>query len=458
MGYLAILAISAIGTYLFAFPVRRLASKAGAVVMPDERRVHERPTPTGGGAAMFLAFLVAMVVASQIPQFRTVFEGSSEPLGLVLGATVIFAVGLVDDLREVSAPAKLAGQVLAATILYYLGVTMFQFKVPFAGFIVLSPSLTPLLTALWVIGIANAVNLIDGLDGLAAGIVAIAAGAFCIYGLRLVDLGVLSTDNMGPLVAVIACGVCLGFLPHNFHPAKVFMGDGGAMLLGLLMAASTMVVGGRTPDVSGETYFFFAPLIIPFIILGVPILDMAFAIVRRTARRTRLTGADKDHLHHRLMRLGHGYRRSVLILWAWTAILSGFVLYPTFTQHGNAVIPFAAAGLGVALYTLFHPGLRRGPALDNGAEPAPGPRPKRSARRAVLDSLAPPEAPPVGAGLQAAPPPGPPPGAETPGGADASPAGLEAGEEGDHAVVPGLGYLEVRRVTGPGDLEDPGVG
>jgi UDP-GlcNAc:undecaprenyl-phosphate GlcNAc-1-phosphate transferase len=158
--------------------------------------------------------------------------------------------------------------------------------------------------------------------------------------------------------------VCLGFLPHNFHRARVFMGDAGAMLLGILMAGSTMVVGGRTPDVSGETYFFFAPLFIPFFILGVPILDTAFAIVRRMARGSGVSTPDKDHLHHRLIRLGHGHRRSVLILWAWTAILSGFVLYPLFTKHGNAVIPFAALGLGVALYTLFHPGLRRGQATD----------------------------------------------------------------------------------------------
>jgi len=317
-------------------------------------------------------------VASQLPRFKPIFQSSSEPLGIVLGASIIFMVGLVDDLRDVSAPAKVAGQVLAASVLYFLGVTMFNFKVPFAGFIVLSPDLTPLLTVLWVVGIANAVNLIDGLDGLAGGIVAIAAGAFFVYGQRLVDLGVLSANNMGPLIAILACGVCVGFLPHNFHRAKVFMGDAGAMFLGLLMAGSTMVVGGRTPDVSGETYFFFAPLFIPFFILGVPILDTLFAIIRRMARGSGVSTPDKDHLHHRLIRLGHGHRRSVLILWAWTAILSGFVLYPLFTRHGNAVIPFAALGLGVALYTLFHPGLRRGQGADSlddeGAEvvPAPG--------------------------------------------------------------------------------------
>jgi UDP-GlcNAc:undecaprenyl-phosphate GlcNAc-1-phosphate transferase len=368
LDYVAVLAVAALGTYGLTFVVRRLAPRVGAVVQPDPRRVHDRPTPTVGGAAMFLAFLMAMAVASQLPQFKPIFQSSSEPLGVVLGASIIFMVGLVDDLRNVSAPAKVAGQVLAASVLYFLGVTMFNFKVPFAGFIVLSPDLTPLLTVLWVVGIANAVNLIDGLDGLAAGIIAIAAGAFFVYGQRLVDLGVLSSTNIGPLIAILAAGVCVGFLPHNFHRAKVFMGDAGAMFLGLLMAASTMVVGGRTPDVSGETYFFFAPLFIPFFILGVPILDTAFAIVRRMARGSGLSTPDKDHLHHRLIRLGHGHRRSVLILWAWTAILSGFVLYPLFTRHGNAVIPFVAAGLGVALYTLFHPGVRQRGSFAEGDE------------------------------------------------------------------------------------------
>jgi UDP-GlcNAc:undecaprenyl-phosphate GlcNAc-1-phosphate transferase len=378
--YLVIGAVAALGTYLLTFLVRRASVKVGAIVMPDERRVHTRATPTAGGAAMFLAFLIAMVVASQLPAFRTVFESSSEPLGIILAATVVFSVGLFDDLREVSAPAKLAGQVLAATVLYFLGVTMFQFKIPFGGFIVLSQSIMPLVTVLWVVLMCNAINLIDGLDGLAAGVVAIAAGAFAVYGLRLVDLGVLSSSTVGPLVAVIACGICVGFLPHNFHPSRIFMGDAGAMLLGLLMASSTMVVGGRTPDVSGETYFFFAPLFIPFFILGIPLLDVAFAIVRRTAKRSGVASADKDHLHHRLIRLGHGHRRSVLILWAWTAILSGFVLYPTFTNRGNAIIPFGAAGLVLALYTLLHPETRRRANGHAGqrAETAAAPQPEAS--------------------------------------------------------------------------------
>ncbi|HZU80311.1 MAG TPA: MraY family glycosyltransferase, partial [Acidimicrobiales bacterium] len=262
--------------------------------------------------------------------------------------------------------AKMAGQVLGAMVLVFLGVTMFQFKIPFVGFLVLSPAMTPLLTALWVVVITNAVNLIDGLDGLAAGVVAIASGALAVYGLRLVDLGVLPSDNIGPLIAVIAFGVCLGFLPHNFHPARVFMGDAGALFLGLLMASATMVIGGRTPETSGQAYFFFAPLFIPVFILGVPIADMAFAFVRRTARGQSFDTPDKDHLHHRLLRLGHGPRRTVVILWAWTAVLSGFVLYPLFGgQGGNAVIPFVVIALLLALYTLFHPGLRKGNGDDD---------------------------------------------------------------------------------------------
>ncbi|HUR18335.1 MAG TPA: MraY family glycosyltransferase [Acidimicrobiales bacterium] len=359
-GYAVVLGVAAVTTYLLGFLVRRVAVRVGAVVLPDERRVHALPTPTAGGAAMFGALLLAMFVASQLPQFRPVFEGSSEPLGIVLAAGVIFIVGLVDDVRDVSAPAKLAGQVLAGSVLSFLGVTMLYFRVPFLDIVSISPDLAPLLTVLWVAAIANAINLVDGLDGLAAGVVAIAAAAFFVYADRLFKAGLLGGDNLGPLVAVIACGVCLGFLPHNFHPARIFMGDAGAMLLGLLMASSTMVVGGRTADqFSGQTYFFFAPMFIPLFVLGVPILDTAFAIVRRSVRRTSLSTPDKEHLHHRLMRLGHGHRRSVVILWSWTAILSGLVLFPTFTNEGNAVIPFAVAGLVVALYTLFHPGVRQ---------------------------------------------------------------------------------------------------
>ena len=358
-GYAVVFAVAAAVTFALTPAVWRLSIRWGAVVKPDERRIHERPTPTLGGIAMLAALLVALGVARFLPVFGPVFQ-SSEPFGLALAALVILAIGMLDDLREVSAPAKVAGQVFAASILGLAGVVMFYFRVPFADFYVLSPDLGFLVTVLWVVGMANAVNLIDGLDGLAAGVVAIAAGAFFVYSYRLQDVGLLSPDNMAPLVVAITCGLCVGFLPHNVHPAKVFMGDSGSLLLGLLMAATTISVGGRTADqFSGQTYFFFAPLVIPFVILGVPFVDTALAIVRRARRKTSLSQADKEHLHHRLMRQGHGQTRSVIILWAWTAILSGVVLVPTYTNQGNAVVPFAVAGLAVLLYTLFHPGVRQ---------------------------------------------------------------------------------------------------
>lgn len=357
-------------TYVLTFPVRWIASRVGAVDQPGEHRMHAHPTPVVGGAAMLLAFCGSIELASRLKPLSGIFASSSEPLGVVLAAAVIYLVGLIDDVRDISAPAKVAGQVLAAMVLVFLGVTMYYFKIPFdPSPITLSPEILPLITAVWVVGMANAVNLIDGLDGLAAGIVGIASAALCIYGLRLVHLGDLGANNVGPLVAAVTFGVCVGFLPHNFHPAKVFMGDGGALFLGLVMAASTMVIGGRTEtvatftDVPGLTFFRFAPLFIPFFILGVPILDTAFAIVRRSARRANFAERDLGHLHHRLVRLGHGHRRAVLILWAWTALLSAFVLVPTFAPQANAYVPIGMAALAVGLYTVFRPA---GRPLQNG--------------------------------------------------------------------------------------------
>jgi UDP-GlcNAc:undecaprenyl-phosphate GlcNAc-1-phosphate transferase len=232
--------------------------------------------------------------------------------------------------------------------------------VPFLGIFSLTPDLSAFLTVLWVAGMANAINFIDGLDGLAAGITAIAAGSFFLYSMRLDDVGVLASGNIGPLIAIITLAVCLGFLPFNFRESHIMMGDSGALLLGLLMAASTIAVGGSTDtEFSGQSFFFFAPLFIPLVILGVPMIDTAFAIVRRASRRAGVATADKEHLHHRLMRLGHGRRRSVLILWAWTALLSGLVLYPTYTGRGDAVVPLGIAGLGLLLFTVFHPGVRQ---------------------------------------------------------------------------------------------------
>ena len=363
-GYLFIGVIAALVTFVSTPFVVKLATRMNWVVEPDERRVHKVPTPDVGGIAMFLGFIVALAIAWKMGRFSPVFDNNSEPLGVLLAAILIFATGLIDDIREISSPAKVTGTVIAGLVLVYFGATMFYFRVPFLDVFVLSNDWIPLITILWLMGMSQAINLIDGLDGLAAGIVAIAAASFFLYSRRLDDLGALAQPNMGPLIAIIALGVCLGFLPHNFNPAKIFMGDSGALFLGLLMAVSTSVVGGRAdPDsqtyTPGQTYFFLAPLFIPLFILGVPILDTLFAIIRRAVNRQGMATADKGHLHHRLMNLGHGQRRSVLILWLWTTILSGFVLYPIFTKAQTALIPIGTAAIALSLYTVLHPEVRR---------------------------------------------------------------------------------------------------
>ncbi|MGI9646020.1 MAG: glycosyltransferase family 4 protein [Ilumatobacteraceae bacterium] len=361
--YLLIGAVAAVTTFVVTPLVGGFARARGWVVEPNERSVHTTPIPDVGGVAMLVGFFVALLTAMLLGRFDVIFEDNSEPIGIALAALVVFATGFFDDIFDMAPPGKVTGVVLAGIILVWFGVTMFYFRVPFFDVIILSSDWTPLVTVLWLLGMTQAINFIDGLDGLAAGIVAIGSGAFFLYAIKLSDLGLLSDRNVGPMVAVITAGICVGFLPHNFNPARIFMGDSGAFLLGLLLAVSTSVVGGRadpnTQDFVGQTFFFFAPLAIPLLILGVPILDTAFAIVRRASKRQALDVADKGHLHHRLMNLGHGHRRSVLILWTWTALLSGFVLYPVLTDDNPSYLSLGIGALAIVLFTVLHPSVRR---------------------------------------------------------------------------------------------------
>ena len=360
LAYLVVGGAAAVATGLTTPLARQFAERSGLLTAPDDRDVHDLPTPSIGGPAMLVGLLAGALVAWLIGDFDAVFATRSEMLGVLVAATIMCVVGVVDDVRPVSAPAKLAGMVLAGSTLSLVGVSLVVLRIPFVDVVLLSPDLSALATVLWVVLLANALNLIDGLDGLATGIVAIAATTFVLYAVRLGNEGVLFEGNPGALIAVLVAGICVGFLPHNVHPARIFMGDGGALMLGLLMAASTVSVGGRTDAAySGQSFFFFAPLVIPLVILGVPLFDMLFAVVRRAATPgLSVTVADKDHLHHRLLRLGHGHWRAVLILWAWTALLSGFVLWPTYSGRGDTVVPMGIAGVCLGLFTVLHPRLR----------------------------------------------------------------------------------------------------
>ena len=367
--FLIVGGVTAVVTLLATPLTRILAFRIGAVAAPSSRKVHEKPTPSLGGLAMLVGIAAGLGTAWAMSSFDAVFRSFTDIAGVALAALIIFAVGLLDDIRDVSAPAKVAGIVLAGVVLALAGVSLLWFRVPFTGFIQLSADLSVVLTVVWLLVIANAINLIDGLDGLAGGIVAIASSTFFLYSVLLGSEGLLFESNPGPLLAILTVGACVGFLPFNLHPAKTFMGDSGALLLGLMLAASTVSVGGRIDQaVSGQVFFFFAPLIIPLLLLGVPLLDMGLAVLRRASRRVSLSAPDKEHLHHRLMRLGHGHRRTVLILWAWTALLCGVVLYSTFTRSGEALLPFAGGAFALLLFTIFNPGFGRREAQPAAAE------------------------------------------------------------------------------------------
>ena len=357
-GYLIVGGVAAVVTAIMTPLVAMFARKHGFMATPDERRSHPEATPDIGGVAFFIALVAAVFVAWQMDRFNPLFKNNSELVGVVVAGLVVFILGLVDDIHEVSAPMKVTGVVVAAVALIWFGVTMIYFRAPFVDVFVLSSDWIPLFTVLWLLGMTQAINLIDGLDGLAAGIVAIASMAFFVYSRNLGVNGFLSEPNIGPLVAIITVGICVGFLPFNFNPAKIFMGDSGALLLGLLVAVSTSVVGGRanpdTTNVSGQTYFFLAPLFIPILVLGVPILDVIFAIIRRTRSGVGFATADTGHLHHRLIKLGHGPRRAVVIMWLWTALLSGFVLYPTLSDGPTNLWPFLIVAFALGGFTLFH--------------------------------------------------------------------------------------------------------
>jgi UDP-GlcNAc:undecaprenyl-phosphate/decaprenyl-phosphate GlcNAc-1-phosphate transferase len=358
--YLVVGAVAAIVSYLLTPGVRAYVIKVGAYDIPKDRKVHHAPTPTFGGVAIYLGFAVAFIVALAFPSLRAAFR-FSEVFGLLTGGFVTLALGVADDHRDLSASTKAAGQVFAAGILYLSGVQMSFFWLPGVGVISLSPDLSALLTIVWIVFLVNAVNFIDGLDGLAAGLSAIAAIGLFVYSTRL-PAEFLGPSPLAPLVAVAVAGACLGFLPHNFNPARIFMGDSGAMPLGYLLAGATISIIGRFNGPGAAGGRLALPLIFtPIVFLALPITDALFAIVRRLATGRGIWTADKEHIHHRLMRLGHSHRQAVLVMYGWAALLAGGLVVAGVLPWGRFLLAFAVAVGTVAIVTMA-PRLRRGSA------------------------------------------------------------------------------------------------
>ena len=361
--YAGVLLASAATAFVATPAVRWLARRFGAIDRPSDRKVHPKPTPTLGGVAIWLAVLAGLWAAWLTPTFRNLFAQSSEPLGVVIAGTWIVILGAYDDLRGMAAPAKVAGQVLGGGILLLFGVQLLYFWFPGLGVLSLSPDLAVALTLLWVLAMVNAVNLIDGLDGLAAGVTAIAAAAFFVYAFQSGGPFGEGT-SIASLLSVIVVGATLGFLPHNFNPARIFMGDSGSMLLGLVLAAATVSGVGRTVEPTDtEVAALAIPVIIPLLVLAVPFTDVVLAVIRRLRRGRAVFRPDKEHIHHRLLEIGHSHRTAVLLMYLWSALIAGGALAITYLR--SRVILLGVVGgiivllLGTAVPRVFWKNGRR---------------------------------------------------------------------------------------------------
>ncbi|GAY12417.1 undecaprenyl-phosphate N-acetylglucosaminyl 1-phosphate transferase [Pseudonocardia sp. N23] len=358
---------AAVVTFLLTGLVRVLALKAGAVAWPRNRDVHTTPTPRWGGLAMLGGVFAGIGLALQLPALRLAFDYSDDVLGVVIAAALLCGVGVLDDRWELDALTKLAGQITAAGVLVLFGIQWAVFWVPWGGggqssgsLLILGQGQGVLLTVLLTVALVNAMNFVDGLDGLAAGVGMIAAAATGVFAIGLVHQNGNDPSAYSPaLLAAVLAGACLGFLPHNFNPARIFMGDSGSMLIGLLLAAATTGASGKLPIAATtdgtDILALFAPVIVVAAVMFVPLLDLLMAVIRRTRAGLSPFSPDKMHLHHRLLEIGHSHRRAVLLIYLWAAIVAFGAVALALVDDPTVVLWAVGAGIVVALVATFVP-------------------------------------------------------------------------------------------------------
>lgn len=369
--YLLTLCVTAAVTYLLTGPVRKFAIAVGAMPAIRARDVHREPTPRLGGIAMFGGLCAGLIVADHLFNLQGVFELSNEPRALLSGAALIWLIGVLDDKFEIDALIKLGGQMIAAAVMVIQGLTILWLPIPGVGTVALTQWQGTLLTVALVVITINAVNFVDGLDGLAAGMVCIASAAFFLYAYRLWMGYGIEAAAPATLFAAILMGMCLGFLPHNMHPARIFMGDSGSMLIGLVLAAGAISITGQVdPDLMqifegserGATHAMlpvFIPLVLPLTIIAIPAADLVLAIVRRTWNGQSPFAADRGHLHHRLLEVGHSHSRAVLIMYFWSALIAfgtvGYSVHSASMWIVFVIMAASAVGLVLLLMPRFTP-------------------------------------------------------------------------------------------------------
>jgi UDP-GlcNAc:undecaprenyl-phosphate/decaprenyl-phosphate GlcNAc-1-phosphate transferase len=364
--YVFALLLAAAVTYLLTPLVRRGAIAAGAMHAARTRDVHTVPMPLLGGLAMYGGLAAGLLVATQLTYLGSALPSGRAVPGLLMAGGLLVVTGIIDDRWGMGAISKLAAQVSAGGIVVWSQVELSWIPEPSGGVIVLPPDLSLTLTILLVVITINAVNFIDGLDGLAAGVVAIAACSFLIYSYTLARVVGLHSQSVPALVAAVLAGMCLGFLPHNFAPARIFMGDTGAMLLGLLLAyvpiSSTAMLDPTVllhyNHTTVNRYPTVLPLLLPVAIMVIPYADLLLAVVRRTRAGMSPFAADKKHLHHRLLSVGHSMRQSVLIMYLWAALFTASVVSLSIVRTNLIVLVVLTAVAVLALLPVTMPRLR----------------------------------------------------------------------------------------------------
>jgi UDP-GlcNAc:undecaprenyl-phosphate GlcNAc-1-phosphate transferase len=362
--YLLVAGIAAAVSFLLTPLARLVAIRWKAVAMPRDRDVHAVATPRMGGVALFAGFALALFVAARLPTLHRSFENGPEMGWIVGAAAIICAIGILDDKYELDSLTKLAGQVLATGLMVTLGgVQLAVISVPWNDTTVslgrdLAIPVTILLTLLTI----NAMNFIDGLDGLAAGVTVIAASAFFIFSYHLSERGFSDVTAAPTLLAAALAGTCIGFLPHNFWPARIFMGDSGSMVVGLMLsAAATSATTSVDPQAFNGAFGSLPlalPLLIPIAVLALPFVDLLLAVIRRVVKGRSPFAPDKQHLHHRLLELGHSHRRAVLLLYFWSALLAFAGVGLSFVGRQWLVVGALCVLAAVGVLVSVVPGLR----------------------------------------------------------------------------------------------------
>ncbi|MFZ2526210.1 MAG: MraY family glycosyltransferase [Rhodococcus sp. (in: high G+C Gram-positive bacteria)] len=361
---LLVLLTAAVVTFLTTGLIRIAAIRFGAVAAPRDRDVHVIPTPRLGGVGIYLGLVAGLVFAYQLPALTRGFEYTPDMGAALVAGSIIVVVGIIDDRWGLDALTKFVGQVTAAGMLAVMGVSWIVIFDPFSGnTLVLDQLQGGLITVAVAAVMINAMNFVDGLDGLAAGIGLIAAVAICLFSVGLLqDQGGDVSAYPPALIAAALAGACLGFLPHNFNPARIFMGDSGSMLIGLMLAVVSTSASGRIPLAAYGTrdlLGLLSPLLLVGAVMFIPILDLLLAIVRRTRAGVSPFSPDKMHLHHRLLQIGHSHRRVVLLIYLWVGVLA-FGAVGSALIDRRAVVLLTAAGLVFALVVTAVPSLRRG--------------------------------------------------------------------------------------------------